>query len=90
MTQEQRRRLTISQVVLIAAVVVLAMGYAVDGATQVAGVSQDAINATLTEQNHSQDARLDRLERMLEYGMGGLMANLIAHLFQIQALRRGR
>jgi hypothetical protein len=50
--------------------------------------SQDGINAYLMARQNATDARLEKIESMLQFGMGALFANLIAHLYQIRTLKR--
>lgn len=90
MTQRRRQMLAASEGVLLGTVLVLALGCInhVEAQTPPQGWSQDSINATLSERQSALSARLDKIETLLQYGMVGLVGNLIAHIFQIQTLRK--
>lgn len=54
------------------------------------GMSQDAFNGFMQATINSYGQRLDHLESALNWSAGALIANLIAHLFQISTQLRKR
>lgn len=74
---------TLSILLLVAAISLLAVGL-------VRAQSQDATNARVDERIHAVDQRVEKIESTLSYGMAALIANLVAHLFQIRTNLRGR
>lgn len=82
MDTEQKKRLRrladrVSMAVLVFAIVVLAVGF-------VRAQSQDGINARADERINAVDKRVEKIETTLSYGMAALIANLVAHMFQIR------
>lgn len=81
-----RRRFATTVVVV--ALVVLTVAFVVVQAQEGLHGTQEAFNATLYERQSALSARLDKIERMLEYAMFGVVSNLIATLAQIQVRRK--
>lgn len=52
--------------------------------------TQEAINATFSERMSGIYYRLDRLENYMNAAIAALIANIVAHLVQIQAQRANR
>ena len=49
--------------------------------------TQDGVNYYFLSEMSELKRRVGEIEQMYKYGMGVLLANLIAHLFQIRALK---
>lgn len=82
-----------AEIILAFTVVVLVVGWTVDTFAQPlsvvpAGMSQDAVNQMLIERVSNLTARMDRIDNMLQYGMLGILGNLLAHLFQVMKGRK--
>ena len=82
-----------AEIILAFTVVMLIVGWAVDAFAQPlslipAGMSQDAVNQMLIERVSSLTQRMDRIDNMLQYGMLGILGNLLAHLFQLMKGRK--
>lgn len=52
--------------------------------------SQDSVNARLDERLNSLAYRVEKLETSQTYGLGALIANLVAHILQIRGQKGQR
>lgn len=82
MQAEHRKRLRrladrVSMAVLVFAISMMGVGF-------VRAQSQDGINARADERINAVDKRVEKIETTLSYGMAALIANLVAHIFQIR------
>ena len=77
-----------TQGLLILAILVMVVGFLL-AQVRAQGMppTQDGVNYFFYSELIEMKRRVGEIEQMYKYGMGVLLANLIAHLFQIRALK---
>ena len=80
-----------AQGVLLLAIALLVVGFCLAQLrAQTLPPTQDGINYYLASEVTEMKRRIGEIEQMYRYGMGVLLANLIAHVLQIRAVQRAK